>query len=263
MDLQLRGKVALVAAGTRGIGKAVAVGFAREGAQVAVCGRDEAAVRQAEADLKTAGAGRVAAIRADLSGAAGAERFVTEGVRALGRVDALFVNAGGPPAGQFSDFSDEAWEAAVQTNFMSAVRLVRHALPHFRAGGGGAIVTLTSSSVKQPIPNLILSNAVRLAVVGLVKSLALELAREQIRVNNVCPGRILTDRLREVVGKRAQREGRPAEEVMAADARAIPMGRFGTPEEMANLIIFLSSPAASYITGTTIQVDGGLVTSVL
>jgi 3-oxoacyl-[acyl-carrier protein] reductase len=263
VDLQLQGKVALVAAGTRGIGKAVAIAFAREGARVAVCGRDEAALRQAEADLKAAGATRTAAIRADLSRAADAERFVAEGVRALGRLDALFVNAGGPPAGQFGDFSDDAWEAAVQTNFMSAVRLVRHALPHFRSGGGGAIVTLTSTSVKQPIPNLILSNAVRLAVVGLVKSLALELAREQIRVNNVCPGRILTDRLRDVVGKRAQLEKRPVEEVMAADARAIPIGRFGTPEELANLIVFLSSPAASYITGTTIQVDGGLVTSVL
>jgi len=263
VDLQLKGKAALVAAGTRGIGKGVAIGFAREGADVALCGRDDGALRQAEAEVKRAGARRVVATRADLARAGEPERFVDEAAHALGRVDALFLNAGGPPAGHPLDFTDQQWETAFQTNLMSAVRLIRQAVPHFRRQQGGSVVALTSWSVKQPIPELLLSNSIRLAVVGLMKTLALELGREQIRFNVVCPGRILTDRLRDLDRRRAEREGRSQEDVTAANVRTIPLGRYGTPEDLANLIVFLSSRAASYINGITVQVDGGLVTSTM
>ncbi len=263
MDLQLKGKVALVAAGTRGIGKAVAIGFAREGADVALCGRDEASLKRAEDEVRGAAPGRVVAIRADVSRAADTQRFVEEGVRAFGRLDALFINAGGPPAGAPLDFSDEQWEAAVQTNLMSAVRLIRQAVPHFRQAGAGAVVALTSWSVKEPIPDLLLSNSVRLAVVGLMKTLALELGKEQIRFNVVCPGRILTERARDIDRRRAEREGRTPDEVMANNASTVPLRRYGTPAEVANLIVFLASPAASYITGTTVPVDGGVVRAMM
>jgi 3-oxoacyl-[acyl-carrier protein] reductase len=263
VDLQLKGKAALVAAGTRGIGKAVAIGLAREGARVALCGRNEAALQEAAATIAGVGSAAPVAIRADLSQATEVERFVEEGMRALGRLDAVFINAGGPPAGKPLEFSDDQWEGAVQTNLMSAVRLIRATVPHLRRRGGGSVVALTSWSVKEPIPDLLLSNSVRLAVVGLMKTMALELGPEQIRFNVVCPGRILTERARDIDRRRAEREGRSPEEVTAANAAVIPLRRYGTPEEMANLIVFLCSPAAAYITGTTIPVDGGIVRSVM
>jgi 3-oxoacyl-[acyl-carrier protein] reductase len=263
VDLQLKGKAALVAAGTRGIGKAVAMGLAQEGARVALCGRNEAALQEATTAVAAVGGAAPTGIRADLSQAADVERFVEEGVSALGRLDAVFINAGGPPAGQPLEFSDAQWEGAVQTNLMSAVRLIRAAVPHLRRAGGGSVVALASWSVKEPIPDLLLSNSVRLAVVGLMKTMAQELGPHQIRFNVVCPGRILTERARDIDRRRAEREKRTPEEVAAANAAIIPLRRYGTPAEIANLIVFLCSPAAAYITGTTIPVDGGIVRAVM
>jgi len=260
VDLELRGKTVLVAAGSRGIGRAVAEAFVREGASVTVCARDQASLERTRDELRPLGAVRT--VTADVTRAEDISRALREAAPA-GRLDVLFVNAGGPPAGKFEDFDDPAWTRAFELNLLSSVRLIRGALPLMRAAGGGSIVQLMSYAVKQPIPGLILSNAVRAGATGLAKSLATELGPLGIRVNTVLPGRIDTERLRSVETAQAQREGRPLEAVRADQQRQIPLGRYGQPGEMASLIVFLASPRASYITGATIQVDGGLIGSLL
>jgi 3-oxoacyl-[acyl-carrier protein] reductase len=185
------------------------------------------------------------------------ERLVQVVLAEYGRIDVLVNNAGGPPPGTFTDVSDEDWLHAVQLNLMSAVRLTRLVLPGMRERRWGRIINITSVSVKQPMPTLILSNAVRVGVVAMAKTLAGQVAGEGITVNNVCPGSILTDRITQLTQADAQREGISFDEALARRAAAIPMGRIGLPEELAALIAFLASERAAYITGTTIQVDGG------
>jgi 3-oxoacyl-[acyl-carrier protein] reductase len=184
-------------------------------------------------------------------------RFVEEAASRFGRIDIVINNAGGPPAGLFDAHDDVAWQQSLDQNFYSVVRTVRAALPHLRASGSGRVINITSIAVKEPIPGLILSNAARLAVVGLAKTLSRELGPDGITVNNVCPGLTLTDRMRQLYNGRAQSEGRTLESILAEEASRIPLRRLGHADDVAALVVFLASEPARHITGTTIQVDGG------
>ncbi len=264
MDLGLKGKVAVVAASSKGLGRAVATGLAREGALVTVNGRTAATLTGTAEAIRAETGGDVLEVVADLTEPGAAERLVEETIQVRGALDVVVCNSGGPPAGNFAAFGDdEPWYRALELNLMTTLRLSRAAMPHLVAQGGGSITNLVSISVKQPIPHLILSNTARAAVIGLAKTMATEFASRNVRVNNVCPGVVLTDRIRSLAANQAEASGRDVETVLAEDAAAIPMGRFGTPEEFANVVVFLASPAASYVTGVTIQVDGGTVKSLL
>jgi 3-oxoacyl-[acyl-carrier protein] reductase len=262
VDLGLKGRVAVVAASSRGLGRACAAAFAREGADVAICARGKDDLRDAEAELVGLGA-RVHSVVADLGRAEDCRRFVAGAGEALGRIDVLVNNNGGPPAGAFDRFTLDDYRSAVEQNLMSTVQMTLEAVPVMRRGGWGRIVNLTSVAVKQPLDALVLSNTSRTAVVGFSKTLSNELAREGITVNTVCPGPTLTDRIRSLAKQRADRESIDYERALATYVTDIPMGRLGRPEELAALVVFLASEPASYITGTTIQVDGGFVRSLL
>jgi 3-oxoacyl-[acyl-carrier protein] reductase len=259
MDLGLEGKVALVAGASQGIGRAAALGFAREGAKVSICARGEKQLNETAEMIRRETGGEVLALVADMTRAEDIQKFVARTVEKFGRLDVIVTNAGGPPPGEFMKFTDEDWENAFRLNFLSAVRLTREAVPHMRKAGGGRVINISSYAVKEPIAGLVLSNGVRAGAIGLAKSLSRELAKDNILVNNVCPGRIDTDRAKKLNQARAERMKKSVEEVNKEMAGEIPMGRYGTAEETGDLIVFLGSARASYITGATIQVDGGLV----
>jgi 3-oxoacyl-[acyl-carrier protein] reductase len=264
MDLGLRGKVAIVAASSKGLGRAVATGLAREGALVTINGRDKETLAATGRAIRAETGGDVIEIVGDMSIPEDIERLVSETARKRGFIDIVVCNAGGPPAGTFSNFpDDQPWLDAINTNLMSTVRLSRLAIPYLEARGGGSITNIVSTSVKQPINYLVLSNTARTAVIGMAKSLATEFAPKNIRVNNVCPGPTRTDRIVKMASARAAKSGKTVEEVLAEDESQIPMGRLGRPEEFGNVVVFIASPAASYVTGVTIQVDGGAVQSLL
>lgn len=263
MDLNVAGKVALVSGASRGLGKAVALALAREGANVAICARSRETLDAAAAEIRAKGRGAVEPIVADVSVAEDVRRLVATTVERFGGLDVLVTNAGGPRAGTFAELTDEDWRAAVDLLLMSVVRLCREALPHLRRRGGGRIIHLTSVAVKQPIPRLVLSNAVRAAVVGLAKTLALELAPEGITVNCVAPGYTRTDRVLELAQATAAAEGVDPAVVVDRIVREIPAGRLGQPDELGALVAFLASDQAGYLTGTTIQIDGGFVRALL
>ena len=264
MDLGLGSKVAVVAASSKGLGRAVALEFAREGARVVMCSRDEAAIRSAAESVREKTGAEVAWTVADVGTAEGCERLVRFAVEKFGTVDILVSNAGGPPPGRFDDLDDAAWQKAVGITLFSAVRLTRLVLPHMRKSGGGAIVYMTSTTVRQPTQylNLILSNAIRAAVQGMAKTLSSDLAKDGIRVNSVQPGRIYTERIEQLDADTAKRQNTTPEAIRAYyEKTVIPMGRYGKPEEFAAAVVFLASPKASYITGTSLQVDGGMLMS--
>src|SRR3990167_8478731 len=198
MDLGLKGKVALVAGASQGMGRAVALGFAREGAKVSICARGEAQLKEAAEMIRRETGGDVLALVADMARLEDIQRFVAKTVEQFGRLDIVVTNAGGPPPGEFMKFTDEDWEKAFHLSFMSALRLTREAVPHMRKVGGGRVINISSYAVKEPIPGLVLSNAIRSAVVGLAKTLSRELAKDNILINNVCPGRIDTERTRKL-----------------------------------------------------------------
>lgn len=253
----MEGKVALVAAGSKGLGRASALRMAMRGASLAICARDEAACAAAAEDIAERAGVETWSCAADVSTAEGVRKFVGGAAERFGGVDVLVSNAGGPPRGVFEDFEDDAWFDAFELGVMSAVRLVREALPHMRGRGGGRILFILSSSVREPIDDLLLSNVMRPAVAGLAKSLSRSLGAENILVNVVIPGVIKTER--GLHGRRslAKRLGISFEESVARVEREVPLGRLGEPEEFGAMVAFLASPEASYISGGVFAVDGG------
>jgi len=257
VDLQLENRIALVTAASQGLGYATALQLAREGALVAICSRDEARVNAATDSIRVETGRSVLGITGDVSRAEDVEHIVERVVDEYGGLDILVTNAGGPPSAAFEEVTDEMWQEAFNLNLMSAVRLIRKALPHLRSSTAPAVLTITSYSVKEPIPNLVLSNSIRMAVIGLTKTLALELGREGIRFNSILPGWTETERVQDLMEARAQRNNTSVEEEIAKQAADSPFGRMATPQEFANVATFLCSPAASYVTGVMLPVDGG------
>lgn len=257
MDLDLKDAKVLVTAGSRGLGAAIARQFALEGAHVAICGRDEAKLNKTAAAIKHESGLEVHSFVADVSQPADVQHLVDEAVSALDGLDVLVTNAGGPPQGKFEDIAPAQWDAAVQLTLLSAVNLIRGALPYLKQSKRAAILTITSSSVRQPISDLLLSNTIRLAVIGLTKSLANEYGPHGIRVNSILPGSIHTDRIEQIVANRMAKNKTNSEQEFGRLSANIPLGRIGEPAEFANAAVFLCSPAAAFITGIVLPVDGG------
>ena len=258
MDLGLKDKVAIVGASSKGLGKAVALGLAREGVKLTLCARGKRDLDNTAKEIASETGTDVLAIECDVSKTADIKKVVDETVRKYSRIDILVNNAGGPPTGTFLDFSLDDWQKAIELNLFSTITFSKEALPLMKAKKWGRIVNITSIAVKQPIDGLILSNTARAGVIGLAKTLSNEFGPYNITVNNVCPGRILTDRITHLASEKAKREGTSVEEALIAMEKDVPVRRIGRPEELASLVVFLASERASYITGATIQVDGGL-----
>jgi 3-oxoacyl-[acyl-carrier protein] reductase len=259
VDLGLKGRVAIVAASSQGLGKACALELAREGTNVVICARTAERLAATADEISAATGVDVPWLTVDLTDPLQIRHLADDTLRRYGRIDILVTNNGGPPAGYFDDFDDEAWLATHHLTLMSAVRLIRAVLPTMRAQHWGRIINITSASVKQPIDNLLLSNVYRLGVVGLAKTLSAQVAAEGITINNVAPSYTRTERVLELAKARATAQGKTVEDILADITGNCPMGRLGEPEEMAALVAFLSSERAAFITGTTIQVDGGYV----
>lgn len=263
MDLGLRGRVALVCGASSGLGKAVAKGLGKEGARLAICARTEEKLQKAAEEIRRDTGAEVLAAPADVSVPQQVKALVQKTVGHFGKLEILVANAGGPPFGRFLELPEDAWQKALNLNLLSTLHLSREAVPHMKAAGWGRIINVTSFAAKQPQEGLILSNMARAGVLGLAKSLANELACSNILVNTVCPGAFETERHLALSQKRAAEEGVPVEQILKARAKDIPLGRFGRPEEFADLVVFLASERASYITGTAIQIDGGVIRSLI
>lgn len=259
MDLGLKGKVALVAASSKGLGYGVAKALAADGVKVSLCSRTEADVVAAAKTLEADYGAETLATACDVKKPADIQAWVNKTVEAWGAIDCLLVNAGGPPAKVFKEISDEEWQSAFELTLMSSVRMIRATLPHMT--NGGSILTVTSSSIKEPIPRLGLSTVMRSGVMGLVKTLADELADDGIRINNLIPGRIDTDRVAQLDQNTSNKLGISIAEVQERSRAKIPMGRYGNIDDFGSAGAFLLSPAASYITGATLRVDGGAMRS--
>jgi 3-oxoacyl-[acyl-carrier protein] reductase len=258
MDLGLKGRGVIVAASSQGIGLATAQAFAREGAQVAMCARTEKTLREAAAKVRGETGAEIYDEPLDVTDGVQVQRFVEQVAKRFGRIDVCVTNAGGPPAKNFLSTSLDEWRRAVDMNLMSTVHLAKAVIPYMQKHRWGRIVTITSVSVKQPVPDLVLSNSVRAAVVGLVKSLSNEFGKDGILVNNVAPGYTATERLQELAGVRALAGGISPEKVYETWAADTPVQRLGKPEEIADVILWLASDRAAYVTGQTILADGGI-----
>ncbi len=263
MDLGLRDKVALVAAASRGLGRAVAEELAAEGAKLAICAREGATIEAVGREIAKASGVEVLAQAADVSRTEAIGAFVDAALARFGRVDVLVTNAGGPPAGRFDSHTPAVWRAAAEQTLFAPLELTRRVLPSMREHGWGRVLNITSMSVKQPVDGLMLSNSLRAAVTGWARTLANEEAQNGITVNNLMPGWTDTERVRELADAASARESIPAEQVRARWEREIPMGRLGTVREFAALAAFLASERASYITGASIPVDGGWIRSLV
>lgn len=263
MDLGIEGKIAAVGGASAGLGKAIAWSLAREGARIAICARDRDRLERTGTALHRASGRDVFVYPADLGSEDGPGAFIEATVSELGSVDILVCNAGGPPATSLANTPPEAWQQALDLNLLSTIRMVQAAVPYMRRDKWGRIICSTSVSVKSPIPGLILSNTARPGVVGFAKSIAEELAVDGITVNVVCPGFMLTGRVEELAEERAKQTGRKVSEVLNEMIQSVPAGRMGDPKELGDLVAFLASQRAAYITGTTMQIDGGHVRSLL
>jgi 3-oxoacyl-[acyl-carrier protein] reductase len=258
MDLQLSGKTALVMAASKGLGKACATSLAMEGTDVVIGARDRETLEKTAAEIRALGKGRVLAVSTDVNKPEDTERIVTAAVAEFGRIDILVNNAGGPPFGKFESFDEAAWQSAFELTLLSTVRTCRRVIPHLKKTGSGRIINITSLSVKTFLANSVLSTSLRMGVVGMAKLLSDELGPDNITVNNVAPGLILTDRVKDTLPANLP-PGTTQEQLLAERAKDIPLRRIGRPEELAALVAFLASPLAGYITGATIQCDGGAV----
>ncbi|WP_018922059.1 SDR family oxidoreductase [Salsuginibacillus kocurii] len=260
MDLKLSNKSVIVTAASKGLGKATAKEYAQEGARVLLSSRNEEELKKAVDEIRQeTGNQQVNYQVCDITDHSSIKTLVQKAVDEYGTVDVLVNNAGGPPAGTFEKFDDEAWQKAFELNLLSFIRLIREVLPHMQDQKEGRIINFASSSIKQTLDNLILSNTFRAGIVGLAKSLSQELAPDNILINTIGPGRIGTDRVAELDETRAEKVGKTYEQVRADTEKAIPIGRYGQPEEFAKQAVFLGSGANTYVTGQTFVVDGGLV----
>lgn len=258
MDLGIRGKIAVVAASSRGIGKAIALGLAEEGANLSIFSRSAEEISRTADEIRSKFAVEVLALPADVTNKEQVNRVIEHTEEKFSRIHILVNNAGGPPFGFFEDFEESDWKNALELNLLSGIYLAEKVIPFMKRQKWGRIVNVTSIAVKQPIDGLMLSNTSRAGLIGFSKTLSNELAEHNILVNNICPGRIHTDRIRALAEKRAALSGIGYEKAIEDMEKDIPMRRIGSPEELAALACFLASEKASYMTGTTIQVDGGL-----
>ena len=263
MDLKLKNKIALVTGASKGLGYATAQLLSAEGARVAVNSRSPEHINAAADRISQETAGQVEAFAGNLTDPAYPGQLIEAVVAKFGGLDILITNAGGPPSGKFEQFDDAAWQHAIELSFLSHMRLIRAALPYLRRSEAASVLTITSYSVKQPIDNLILSNSIRAATVGLTKTLALELGHEGIRFNSILPGWTETDRVTDLLQARASANGTTVADEMHKQTASSPLGRMATPQEFANVAAFLVSPAASYLTGVMLPVDGGMYKGLL
>jgi 3-oxoacyl-[acyl-carrier protein] reductase len=257
MDLGLKDKCAFVTASSRGLAYATALELAKEGCKVVINSRNEGKVKESAAAIQKASGSLVKGVAGNVGDPSVPDKLVIEAASILGGIDLLVTNAGGPPPGSFESLDEAKWEQAINLSLLSHVRLIRAALPFLRKSKAPSVLTMTSYTVKQPMPNLVLSNSVRLATIGLTKSLALELGADEIRFNSILPATIDTDRVRELQAARAEKNGTTVEQEAVKDAKSSVFGRIGRPDEFAKAAVFLLSPAASYITGLMLTIDGG------
>jgi 3-oxoacyl-[acyl-carrier protein] reductase len=261
MDLGLKGRVAMVCAASQGLGKAAAIGFAREGANVVICSRDRKRIVAAAKEVTSAAkpqAVKVLPVVADVTRPADIRRLVAAAIREFGRIDILVTNAGGPPVAQFPDLDDRTWEKGIALTLMSAIRCIREVLPYMRKQRWGRVIAITSIAAKQPLDDIIVSSTLRPGILGLAKVLANQYGKDGVLVNCVTPGFIMTNRQKEITAVRASKTGKTPAKYVKEFSKAVPVGRYGDPEELASVIVFLGSERSSYVNGATIAIDGGL-----